>query len=80
MLGILALLSFLGNENLLVREYGLTVMTRGVTNETREEISKAYTAARGNGKWAQIRNEYEYFMKATLVWFDASRQLTQGSF
>ena len=67
-----------GNENLLVREYGLTVMTRGISNETRELISAAFNTAKEKGKWSQIRNEYEYFMKATLVWFDASRQLTQG--
>ena len=67
-----------GNENYLVREYGLTVMTRGISPTTDEEIVNAFLTAKAAGKWPQIRNHYEYFMKATLVWFDASQQSTQG--
>ena len=66
------------NENLLVREYGLTVMTRGISSKTKEEIRNAFSAAKARGKWLQIENQYEYFMKATVIWFNASRQLAQG--
>ncbi|XP_052767957.1 uncharacterized protein LOC128208433 [Mya arenaria] len=59
-----------GTENDLIREFGLTVMTRALDTKTLRQIGVAYANAVSNGTFTDLINVYDYFMKGTLAWFD----------
>lgn len=44
------------------------MMTRILEDQTISEIENAY--ANANGTWDAFENKYEYFMLATLAWFN----------
>lgn len=58
------------NENLLIREFGFMMMTRIMDEDLQAQLEEAYTSAVVNNTWPQITSKYDYFMKATLVWFN----------
>ena len=61
-----------GSENYLIREFGLTVITRGLDEKLLGEIEAAFDLAQSNGTWSGLVNVYDYFMRATEAWFNAA--------
>ncbi|KAL4220425.1 hypothetical protein ACF0H5_020828 [Mactra antiquata] len=57
-------------ENFLMREFGLTLMTRVFDNDTLDDIKLAYENTSATSHWGDLVNSYDYFMKATQIWFD----------
>lgn len=77
---MLTLFIFSGSENYLIREFGLTVVTRGFSPRLFAELEAAYAEAEANGTWTLLVNVYDYFMKATQAWFNgASMNVNLGN-
>eukprot|EP00198_Chlamydomonas_reinhardtii_P003954 XP_001693290.1 predicted protein [Chlamydomonas reinhardtii] len=67
---------FYPSENILVHEFGHTVMNIGLTSEDRGKIKKLYDAAYAAGVYDKsayiMENEDEYWAEGTQAWFNAT--------
>lgn len=61
-----------GSENYLIREFGLTVVTRALTEKLLSDLDLAFNAAQTNGTWNGLVNVYDYFMRGTEAWFNGA--------
>lgn len=67
-----------GTINLLIQEFGFMMMTRIMNATLKAQVDDAFTTARANNTWPAITSKYDYFMKATLVWFNGIRNSNAG--